>query len=234
MASPPTSRRHGRTRRRSCPWSWSVRCGAAKHRRTGRRRRPGVDGSRAAGASPSGTWPTTARPNGPSPAGSATPRPSPRRSSSRCAASLPLDRGGDVGGEPLEEYTAGVDDEAAGTLRDLDAAVRAAAPELELAIKYRMPTYTLERRWRQWVVALSVTKDAVNLRFLWGVLLDDPLRVLRPGTSTLMTWDFPRGADVDTAAVATYVRDALDKRDHFLAHDKEISAAARAKYGGGR
>jgi len=136
-----------------------------------------------------------------------------------------------VGSDPLEEYAAGVDDAAAGTLRALDAAVRAAAPELDLAIKYRMPVYTLERHWRQWVVALSVTRDAVNLRFLWGVVLDDPLRVLRPGTSTLMSWDFPRGADVDTAAVGSYVRDALAKRDHFLAHDREISAAARERYG---
>jgi hypothetical protein len=47
-----------------------------------------------------------------------------------------------------------------------------------------------------------------------------------------MTWDFPRGADVDTAAVGDYVRDALAKRDHFLADAEQISAAARAKYGG--
>ena len=133
--------------------------------------------------------------------------------------------------DALDDYLATVVDEAAETLRALDAAVRQAAPELESAIKYRMPTYTLDGRWRHWVVALSATKDAVNLRFLWGVLLDDPLDVLRPGTSTLMTWDFPRGADVDAAAVATYVRDALDTRDHFMANDKEISAAARAKYG---
>ncbi len=96
-----------------------------------------------------------------------------------------------------------------------------------MAIKYRMPTYTLDKRWRQWVVALSVTKDAVNLRFLWGVLLVDPLEVLRPGTSTLMTWDFPRGADVDAEAVGRYVREALDKRDHFLANADQISAEAR-------
>ena len=130
-------------------------------------------------------------------------------------------------GAALEEYLSGVDDAAAQTLRALDAAVRTAAPELEMAIKYRMPTYTLDGRWRYWVVALSVTKDAVNLRFLWGVLLDDPLHVLRPGTSTLMTWDFPRGATVDAAAVASYVRDALARRDHFLAHQEEISATAR-------
>ena len=133
--------------------------------------------------------------------------------------------------DPLEQYLAEVDDAAAETLRELDAAIRAAAPELDLAIKYRMPTYTVEGRWRHWVTALSATKDAVNLRFLWGVLLDDPLHVLRPGTSTLMTWDFPRGAEVDAAAVGDYVRDALAKRDHFLAHDKEISAAARERYG---
>jgi uncharacterized protein YdhG (YjbR/CyaY superfamily) len=87
--------------------------------------------------------------------------------------------------DTFEDYLAGVDDAAAETLRDLDAAVRAAAPELEMAIKYRMPSYTLDGRWRQWVVALSATKDAVNLRFLWGVLLDDPLGVLRPGTSSV-------------------------------------------------
>ena len=129
--------------------------------------------------------------------------------------------------DPLDEYLTGVDDAAAATLRDLDAAVRAAAPDLDLAIKYRMPLYTLEKKWRQWVVGLSVTKDAVNLRFLWGVLLDDPSGVLRPGTSTLMTWDFQRGADVDADAVGRYVREALDKRDHFLANAEAISAEAR-------
>ncbi|MCV2489745.1 DUF1801 domain-containing protein [Geodermatophilus sp. YIM 151500] len=132
--------------------------------------------------------------------------------------------------EPLDAYLRTVDDAAAPTLRALDAAIRRAAPELESAIKYRMPTYTLDGRWRQWVVALSTTKDAVNLRFLWGVLLDDPLGVLRAGTSTQKTWDFPRGAEVDAEAVGRYVREALDTRDHFLANDKEISAAARAQH----
>jgi hypothetical protein len=132
---------------------------------------------------------------------------------------------------PIEQYLDASDDDAGAVLVQLDEAIRAAAPELESAIKYRMPTYTLDGRWRHWVVALSVTKAAVNLRFLWGVLLDDPLGVLRPGTATLMTWDFPRGATVDAAAVGSYVRDALAQRDHFIANDKEISAAARAKYG---
>jgi len=133
--------------------------------------------------------------------------------------------------EPLEQYLEVYDDEAGAAIVGLDSAIRAAAPELESAIKYRLLSYTVERDWRHWVCAVNATKSAVCLRFLWGVLLDDPLGVLRPGTSTLMTWDMPRGADVDADAVGRYVRDALDKRDHFLANDKETSAAARAKYG---
>jgi hypothetical protein len=65
------------------------------------------------------------------------------------------------------------------------------------------------------------------------VQLDEAIRtaagVLRPGTSTLMTWDMPRGTSVDTAAVASYVQDALATRDHFLANAERISADARER-----
>jgi hypothetical protein len=132
-------------------------------------------------------------------------------------------------GDPLQEYLALYDEAAGQMFVELDGAIREAAPELEVAIKYRLLSYTVERDWRHWVCAVNATKSAVCLRFLWGVLLDDPLRVLRPGTSTLMTWDIPRGGAVDTAAVGSYVREALAKRDHFLAHEREISAEARAR-----
>src|SRR3954452_11428615 len=105
----------------------------------------------------------------------------------------------------LEEYLAGYDDAAGRMFVRLDQAIRVAAPDLEVAIKYRLLSYTVEQDWRHWVCAVNATKNAICLRFLWGVLLDDPLGVLRPGTSTLMTWDMPRGTSVDTAAVASYV-----------------------------
>ena len=44
-----------------------------------------------------------------------------------------------------------------------------------MAIKYRLLSYTVDRDWRHWVCAVNATKSAVCLRFLWGVLLDDPL-----------------------------------------------------------
>ena len=131
-------------------------------------------------------------------------------------------------GDPLEEYLAIYDDAAGHMFVALDAAIRAAAPELETAIKYRLLSYTVERDWRHWVCAVNATKSAVCLRFLWGVLLDDPLGVLRKGSSTLMTWDIPRGAAVDSAAVASYVRNALATRNHFIANAAQISAEARA------
>ena len=131
--------------------------------------------------------------------------------------------------DPLEEYLAIYDDAAGRMFVQLDAAIRQEAPELDVAIKYRLLSYTVDHDWRHWVCAVNATKSAVCLRFLWGVLLDDPLKVLRPGTSTLMTWDMPRGSDVDTAAVASYVRNALDTRDHFLANAEQISADARAR-----
>ena len=75
------------------------------------------------------------------------------------------------------------------------------------------------------MVGLSVTKERSQLRFLWGVLLEDPSCVLRPGTSTLLTWDFPRGS----GAVGRYVREALDRSDHFLflEHAGTMSVEAR-------
>ncbi len=132
---------------------------------------------------------------------------------------------------PVEEYLSVYDAEAGEIFVQLDRAIRQAGPDLDVAIKYRLLSYTLDQDWRHWMCAVNATRSAVCLRFLWGVLLDDPLGVLRPGTSTLMTWDMPRGADVEAAAVGDYVRNALATRDHFLANAEQISAEARARFG---
>jgi hypothetical protein len=134
-----------------------------------------------------------------------------------------------TGSDPLEEYLASIDEWSHPTVRALDAAVRSVEPEFDIAVKYRLLMYTLEKKWREWVVAIGTTKNTVQLRFLWGVIMDDPRQVLRAGSSILMTWDFPDGAEVDAAAVAGYVREALAKRDEFLANADQIATAARAR-----
>jgi hypothetical protein len=128
-----------------------------------------------------------------------------------------LASGGVGSSDPLEGYLSGIGEAARSTVRALDAEVRRVRPDFEVAVKYRMLMYTLENKWRPWVVAIGTSTSAVQLRFLWGVLMDDPLGVLRAGSSTLMTWDFPFDAEVDASAVGDYVRDALAKRDEFLA-----------------
>lgn len=118
---------------------------------------------------------------------------------------------------PLEDYLAGIEERFVPLVRVLDAAVRRACPDFDVAIKYRMLTYTLGRNYRHWICAISTTKHAVNLRFLYGVMLDDPRGVLRAGTSILKTLDVVVLEDVDAQLVTEYVKEAVDKYDAFKA-----------------
>jgi len=68
--------------------------------------------------------------------------------------------------DPLEEYLALYDEEAGRIFVALDRVIRETAPELDVAIKYRLLSYTLDRDWRHWVCAVNATKSAVCLRFL--------------------------------------------------------------------
>ncbi len=114
------------------------------------------------------------------------------------------------------------------SLTELDAAIREAHPGFDVAPKYGLLMYTVGRNWRTWVCAIGAGRRGTNLRFLYGVLLDDPLGVLRSGTSILKTWDFEWGQPVDRSSVVAYVREAVDKRADYLARSEEVTAAARA------
>lgn len=114
-------------------------------------------------------------------------------------------------------------------VRTLAAAVESAGIELERRATYGMLVYTLDARWRDWIVAIGVSKDHVNLRFLHGDLLDDPDRRLRAGSSTLMTVDYDHREEVDQELVRAYVREAVAKHPgRSGGHRPSSSAAARA------
>jgi hypothetical protein len=118
----------------------------------------------------------------------------------------------------LEEYLAGVDPAARPLIVALDKAVRKAHPGFDVAIKYGILMYALDGDWRTWVTAISPAKKGVGLRFLYGVLLDDPRHVLRAGSSVLKTWDFALGDAVNQAAVGAYVKEAVAKRGDYKAN----------------
>jgi hypothetical protein len=133
-----------------------------------------------------------------------------------------------VSGSALETYLASVDPTAAPLVVALDEAVRKAHPDFDVAIKYRILMYALRGDWRTWVCAIDVTKKGVCLRFLYGVLLDDPRGVLRAGSSVLKTWDFTSGDVVDPAAVGAYVTEAVARYPEYKANTGEVLDASRA------
>jgi hypothetical protein len=128
----------------------------------------------------------------------------------------------------LEEYLGGVDPAAAPLIVVLDKAVRKAHPGFDVAIKYGILMYALDGDWRTWVTAISPAKKGVGLRFLYGVLLDDPRHVLRAGSSVLKTWDFALGDTVNHAAVGGYVQEAVAKYGDYKVNSAKVLAASRA------
>jgi len=112
---------------------------------------------------------------------------------------------------PLETYLPTVREDAHGTVRALAAAVDAAGVDFDRKVTYGMLVYTFGQRWHEWVVAIGVSKSAVNLRFLYATDLDDPAGILRIGTSTAGQADFTSVAEVDAELVTAYVTEAAER-----------------------
>jgi hypothetical protein len=97
-----------------------------------------------------------------------------------------------------------------------------------------MLMYALGGDWRHWVCAIGETNKGVALRFLYGVLLDDPRGILRSGSSVLKTWDFGLDDVVDRAAVGAYVTEAVGRYGEYKANAAEVLEANRAAAKPGR
>ena len=128
----------------------------------------------------------------------------------------------------LQTYLAGVDPKGAPLVVALDNAIRNAHPDLDTAVKSRILMYALDGDWRTWVCAIDTTTKGVGLRFLYGVLLDDPRGVLRAGSSVLKTWDMGFDDAVDPTAVGAYVKDAVVKYGEYKANAGQVLEASRA------
>jgi hypothetical protein len=127
----------------------------------------------------------------------------------------------------LEAYLAGVAPEATPLVIKLDKAVRNAHLEFDVAVKYRILMYALRGDFRTWVCAIDAMRNGVALRFLYGVLLDDPRAVLRAGTSVLKTWDFAFDEVIDPEAVGAYVAEAVARYDEYKANTSKVLDASR-------
>jgi hypothetical protein len=128
----------------------------------------------------------------------------------------------------LDEYIAGIDPRTVPMVRALDGLIRGAHPELDVAIKYGLLMYALRADWRTWVCAVDARPKGVGLRFLYGVLLDDPKGVLRSGSSVLKTWDLGLDAALDEVAIRAYVDEAVSRYDEYKANTTAVLEASRA------
>ncbi len=126
-----------------------------------------------------------------------------------------------------EGYVDRVDTAAVAGVLHLDKLIRAVLPSFHVSIKYGMLMYSTEGDWRTWVCAIGTSARLIQLRFLYGVLLDDPKHVLRKGSSVLMTWDFDFDETIDAKSVEAYVKEAVAKKAEYVANSAEIQAAAK-------
>ncbi len=138
-----------------------------------------------------------------------------------------------MGSTAFDEYVAGIDPATVPLVAALDDAVRDAHGGFDVAVKYKILMYAMGGDWRHWVCAIAPAKRGASLKFLFGVLLDDPRHVLRPGSSVLMSWDFALDTPIDREAVVAYVREAVAKYPSYRADSARIleeshEAAVRA------
>lgn len=130
-----------------------------------------------------------------------------------------------MGESARDAYIATLDPVFAPAVLALDAAIMAACEDFEARFSYGILLYGLGGDFRHWVVAIDCGKPgspkrAVHVRFLYGVLLDDPQGVLRSGTSTLKTIDFASPDDIDAQLVGAFVSDAVPLLDEFKTQKK--------------
>lgn len=118
---------------------------------------------------------------------------------------------------PLERYLATKEPSWRPLARELDRLIIAAGPALRPRMSYGMVLYSLGTDKARWVVGIDVRATTVVVRFLWGVLLADPKRVLRGGTSTLMNLDLAAAEDLDGELLSDLVRQAVARYPDHVA-----------------
>ena len=129
----------------------------------------------------------------------------------------------------LDDYVASlVDPRGEALVRQLDRIIRAAEPGLSMAIKYKILMYGVDGDFHTWVCAINSGRRHVSVNFLYGVMLDDPRKVLRAGSSVLMSWDFPFDEEVDPAAVGPYIAEAVRRNPEYKANRQAVQDAAYA------
>ena len=134
-----------------------------------------------------------------------------------------------MNGAVLDEYLATLaDPRGERVVRELDRIIRATEPEIGMKIKYKILMYGLSGDFHTWVCAINSGRRHVSVNFLYGVMLDDPRKVLRAGSSVLLSWDYPFDEEIDPAAVGPYVAEAVKRNPEYKANRQAVQDKAYA------
>lgn len=129
----------------------------------------------------------------------------------------------------LDEYIGTlVDPRGEPVVRELDRIIRGTEPSLDAAIKYKILMYGIAGDFHTWVCAINSGRRHVSVNFLYGVMLDDPRKVLRAGSSVLMSWDFAFDEQVEAVALGPYVAEAVRRNPEYKANRQAVQDAAYA------
>jgi hypothetical protein len=95
----------------------------------------------------------------------------------------------------------------------------------DVAIKWKQLTFTIDKDFHHWIVAINVTKNSVNLLFHFGGLLQDSTEIFKVGESKfLRKVEFLDAQSVDKKVISDLLQQALAKRKYFIENWKRLNA----------
>jgi hypothetical protein len=82
-------------------------------------------------------------------------------------------------------------------------------PAIQNAVKWSVPTFTLEGNWHHWLFSLAETQKGIKLTFHMGWLLSDPTHALQGNGKHLRHILFNDMAQIKESVVAELMREAI-------------------------
>jgi hypothetical protein len=104
----------------------------------------------------------------------------------------------------ISEYLKSVPGEHRDLIREIDALIREAAPDVSVSLKWNNPTYSSQRN----ACAIVAHKHSVNLQVWAGADLDDPKHLLVGKGKGMRHIRFEPGVPFDRSAVAAIIKQA--------------------------
>jgi hypothetical protein len=110
---------------------------------------------------------------------------------------------------PVAAYRAGLTETNQAIFDCLVVTAQAVDPDMQDAIKWRVPTFTVHANWHHWLFSISQTQKGLTLTFHKGWLLADPTHALHGDGKHLRQMLFTAFEQIRPEVVAGLMAEAL-------------------------